>query len=309
MTPAPTPTLPSSSNEPPSPLRIARIVELAAWAFAALGATLPAALHTPALSMYREALLAGTGVASLAEHERLLGLVVGITGGSIAGKWLMHVAIARWGLASGQRWAMDATIVGLLGWFAIDTGASLMVGAWWNAAFVNGVPLLVVGAPLLVARRARGRTVELPPPVPALQRPVRAVLWTSGIGIGSGLLIAFAGDTPVFEPWFSGLASAGIDASPPARALALSFFGPIGGCVAAQFAMIVLVAHGPLRAGARWAAPACIASILGWFLIDSTWGLVHGGLFNIAMVNVPTVLLTVPPLWWAHRVARGREAR
>ena len=47
-------------------------------------------------------------------------------------------------------------------------------------------------------------------------------------------------------------------------------------------------------------------SILAWFAIDSGYGLTHGGLFNIAMVNVPALLVTLPP-WLA--LAAGLRSR
>ena len=236
--------------------RGAKAIEWASWGFALLGLTLPIALYSPPFALYRSALESGVGLAQggLAEHAALVGLVSGITGGSIAGKWAMHAAIARFGLARRQRWARDATLVGLLCWFAIDSASSMLAGAWWNVAMVNAMPMLVVGLPLALAWRELGQDDTLPPPLAAMEQPARAVILSAGIGACSGLVIAFGGGSFAFAPWFDGLVASGIvpgALSDTHRALALSFFGPIGGCVSAQFAMIVLAARGPLRAGAR----------------------------------------------------------
>ncbi|MFN2425648.1 MAG: hypothetical protein ABR587_04275 [Candidatus Binatia bacterium] len=59
--------------------------------------------------------------------------------------------------------------------------------------------------------------------------------------------------------------------------------------------------------GTRRAAAAGAASILAWFTIDSVYGLAHGGLFNIAMINVPAVLVTLPP--WIMLTAALRNPK
>lgn len=277
-------------------------VEIVSWSFALLGALLPFAFHTPVSALYREALALwayGTPVVPSADTQ-LLTLMLGILGGSIAGKWIVHVLIARGPLAEGRAWARHATLAGLALWFVVDSAASLHLGATFNVWMINLVPLLLVGVPLAFAGdkfRAAASTFDrnLGPIVQPDSSIPRACFWTSIFGAGTGLGIAFGGTTMLFALWFQGLEAAqyaGIPLTDETRRLALFFFGPIGGCTIAQFAMLALWIR--KEGGTSRAALAGVTSISAWFAIDSAYGLANNGLFNIALVNVPATLMTIP---------------
>jgi hypothetical protein len=289
----------------PSARVLARWIEFVSWAFVVLGITLPLTFHAAPFASYREALANwAVGAATIPDADvDLVGLLLGITGGSIAGKWIVHACLARGPLAEGRAWARDLTLRGLALWFLVDSACSLRIGAAFNVWMINLAPLLLVGLPLWLSR---SRFEDEPAPV---LLPAAAVLcrWTSLFGASTGLVIAVGGATPLFGPWFAGLESAhygGAALTDGARRLALFFFGPVGGCVLAQF---VLLTGLVLREGAsRRVAAAGVLSIGGWFFIDSAWGLVHDGLFNILLVNLPSMLVTLPPwVWLAHVVAEG----
>lgn len=287
---------------------VARWVEIVSWAFAALGLLLPFAFHWTVFSPYREALAEwayGSPVPAAGDHH-LLGLMLGILGGSIAGKWIVHALIARGPLAEGRAFARRLTLAGLALWFALDSATSLALGAAFNVAMINVVPLALVGLPLLLAR---DRFVRPEAPSPAVQpRATRLCWWASIFGATTGVAIALGGTSPLFAMWFEGLEAAHYGGEPlpePSRRLALFFFGPIGACTLAQFLMLA----GLLRAegGTRRVAAAGAVSIAAWFAVDSGYGLVHRGLFNIALVNVPALLVTLPP--WLVLVAQLRRRR
>jgi hypothetical protein len=52
-------------------------------------------------------------------------------------------------------------------------------------------------------------------------------------------------------------------------------------------------------------ALAALASIRAWFVIDSGYGLVYGGACNVEWVNVPSLLVLLPP--WALLRTAGRD--
>jgi len=266
--------------------RTAKIIELASWLFAALGALLPIALATPLFAIYVDALEGATGVRG---ERDMIAVFAGIVGGTIAGKWVLHACIARFGLRRGARWARDATAAGLAVWWIVDSLSSLAFGAWPNVIMINFLPLLAVGVPLVFVWRAlaAGDSDAVP------DRIVVAVGW---VVLVSGIGMAVIAATPALDFWFAAMDAAGI-AGPDARPLALAFFGPMGGTTAAQGAMMVYLGR---RAGSEpWATPACLASILTWFVIDSSYSLAYGAAFNVLFVNLPFVVLVVPPLLWA----------
>jgi hypothetical protein len=242
--------------------------------------------------------------------------MLGITGGSIAGKWIVHALVARGPLAEGRAWARDLTIRGLAAWFIVDSAASLAVGASFNVWMINLLPVVLVGLPLASAYPRFGgdergsAAVEGAASDGAAPRPLegaaRACSWAALFGAATGIAIAFGGTTPLFAQWFAGLESAHYgDAAldPAARKLALAFFGPIGGCTVAQFVMLhALVRREPARVRT---AIAGSVSIVSWFVIDSSYGAAHRGLFNIVMVNLPAMAVTLPP-WLLLGVRTGR---
>ena len=282
--------------------RLTRWLERACLGFAVFGAALPLVMATPVFSPYRGALERAVGDPSFVAGagSATTQLVVGITGGSIAGKWLAHFAVARFAIRAGRRWALRATIAGLLAWFLIDSASSLVAGAWANVVMVNGMPLLVVLP--LAWRLARSMDGDALPADDRSRAPAALAFSTSLVGIAAGLVIAFALDTPAFAPWWRGLGTAhfgGADAPRTAHTLVRFFAGPIGGSTVGQFVLLAFVARYPMRAGERWAARWALASILGWALVDSAWSLASGAAFNVLWINLPFVALTTPPLVWA----------
>ncbi|MCA9644347.1 MAG: hypothetical protein KC492_26815, partial [Myxococcales bacterium] len=69
-------------------------------------------------------------------------LLLGILGGSIAGKWVA----AAYVVVRGGAFAKRTLWVGLLSWFLIDSFVSARHGAWFNIWMINIVPLVLTGA-------------------------------------------------------------------------------------------------------------------------------------------------------------------
>jgi hypothetical protein len=86
----------------------------------------------------------------------------------------------------------------------------------------------------------------------------------------------------------------------PAVATAWQAFvsAPVGATFLGHFAMLAWAVH---RAGDQaWALRAVIVSMLAWFCVDSTTGVLHGAWFNLAMVNIPSLFAVAIPWWFAR---------
>jgi hypothetical protein len=284
--------------------RFARTIEALCWGFALLGLLLPfVAAQAPFAAWRRELAVWSYGADVVpAADRRLLGLMLGITGGSVAGKWVVHALVARGPLAEGRLWARELMLVGLGAWLLVEALAAVRIGAdpalWFAAALP---PVVLVALPLCLAPRRFFAAAPLDaapdagPTARASDATARACLWTAILGAATGPTIAFAGGTALFAPWFAGLAAAhygGEALDVAAGRLALYFFGPVGACAFAQFLMLAVFLYrdGPTRRAA-WAGTLSIAA---WCAVDSAYGAAYDGLFNVAMVNAPALALTWP---------------
>jgi hypothetical protein len=129
---------------------VARALTATTLAFVALGVALPVVVDAPPFALYRRAL---DGAIGSDVDPRTRTLLFGITGGSIAGKWVAHLALVS-PLVRGERWARRASVLGLAGWLVLDSTISLAHGAWWNVVYVNVVPVLTFGVLLALTRSA-----------------------------------------------------------------------------------------------------------------------------------------------------------
>lgn len=272
-----------------------RWLEHICLAFVTLGVLLPFAYLSPVFALYRGAVAVAIGSDSLAAEGNTLRLLLGITGGSIAGKWLLHWAVIHVGLKHRMKWARDATLAGLVAWFAIDSASSLLCGAWANVVMVNPLPPLLVLPLLLRVAPLCTETTSAAPVRNALQRVVFATLLC---GAMSGLVIAFGMDSPLFATWRVALGEAHFGGALPdsAARLARFFAGPIGGATLGHFVLALYVDRHAMRAQQRWAWRWTLGSILLWAAVDSTYSVLAAGAFNVVQVNLPFLALTLPPL-------------
>lgn len=287
--------------------RAARAIAWVSLGFVLLGLTLPIAYFLPPFALYREALLALVQDRALVGGSPTLSLILGMTGGSIAGKWVAHYAVARLGLVRSEAWAVRATLAGLLGWFFLDSAASLVYGAAANVWMINPMPLLLV-VPLL----ARGFREREELPAPPLRPALQLALGASVLGAGTGLMIALSGDGLPFAPWRAALSDAHFHGTPvpdSARALLRFFLGPIGGSTFGHFILVsYLVRYAP-QLGERRALGWAALSVITWCAFDSVISLSCGAAFNVWMVNLPALALTALPLAYAFCTAPKRGDR
>ena len=129
---------------------------------------------------------------------------------------------------------------------------------------------------------------------------------------GIGVAVATAGDSALFGAWNAGVAEVfgNGDALDPAAAELKSFLlGPLGGTILGSYVLCGFVAAIPFARRERWAWVAITASLLSWFVLDSTISVLHGAWFNVYLINVVTLLgqglplaMTAPEFWRGPRM-------
>jgi hypothetical protein len=121
--------------------------------------------------------------------------------------------------------------------------------------------------------------------------------------IGIGLAAAFTIRAPVFHAYARATAEAyfGGVMGPDALAWQRFAYGAIGAILVGH----LVVLTGMLRRAPeeRWVLHAVFTSMSAWFVVDTAASLLHGGLFNVLQINLPSYLGTLAPLAFAYRSA------
>ncbi len=77
--------------------------------------------------------------------------------------------------------------------------------------------------------------------------------------------------------------------------------GLLGATDAAFFVLFAFIVKYPFANRERWAHAALAAGLMTWFVLDSVFSMILGAWFNIAIVNVPCLLLLGIPLFATSR--------
>ncbi|MCA9520317.1 MAG: hypothetical protein KC609_05070, partial [Myxococcales bacterium] len=207
-----------------------------------------------------------------------------------------------------ERWAWRGATASLLLWFAIESTLSAVHGAWFNIYLIDLMPLVSVGT-LLILARGELDVVEAAPAIPREQAFWHHWLFSACVAFTLfGLVSATSSHTALFGFYNRALAQR-FFASDELPAIAVAFqrfaFVPLGGTIAGQFVALAYLARYPIRRGERWAIDASIASLLAWFIVDSSVTAYHRAWFNLLMVNLPTLLVMLPPLLVLRQTGRA----
>ena len=85
-------------------------------------------------------------------------------GATIAGSYLLQAFIVAYPFRQGKPWAWYAILASTLLWFVVDSGMSLVHGAYFNIFMINLFPLAIFGIPLFATRSlARRPTAPVSP--------------------------------------------------------------------------------------------------------------------------------------------------
>ncbi|MGE0590699.1 MAG: hypothetical protein AB7O48_19110 [Cyclobacteriaceae bacterium] len=84
----------------------------------------------------------------------------GIIGGTIVGFHVLMIMISEYAFKRKEKWAYNALWSGLLSWFLIDSSVSFYYDALYNIVLINLVALLLIGIPLVAARKEFSTPVD-----------------------------------------------------------------------------------------------------------------------------------------------------
>lgn len=119
-----------------------------------------------------------------------------------------------------------------------------------------------------------------------------------------GVAVATLGDSPLFACWNAGVRTVFADgARLDSQAAGLKGFllGPLGGTILGSYILCGFIAAGPFARREPWAWWAIVASLLCWFVLDSTISLMHGAAFNVYQINLVTLVVQGVPLMMTAR--------
>ncbi len=272
------------------------LLELACLGFAGLGLLLACFGHTALFGPWRAAVgadLFGAGGIP-ADLGPFLRTTDAILGGSIIGKWVAAWFLVHHGVRAGRRWAWLALLAGHGTWFLLDSGRSLALGVPSNVLLINLFPGIGFLALLLWGRPGSWTPPTVSAPRPAWRWMTAACAASVGIGLG----VVFAPRSPPFAVYNAAL-HARFGVSEAVVTWELFAYALVGATFTAQFVMLWWAAAA--ERGAPWVGRAVIASVLAWFCVDSVGCALQGAWFNIALVNVPSLLLVALPWWLAVR--------
>jgi hypothetical protein len=126
-----------------------------------------------------------------------------------------------------------------------------------------------------------------------------------------GLGWALLGSFDPFGIW-DGLAATALygtgDLPRAALPLARLLLVLLGATDAGFFVLLFFLARHGIRARLTWAHRASVSGLGTWFVIDTAGSLYLGASFNVALVNLPALLLLGVPLWFLRPAALARSS-
>lgn len=125
--------------------------------------------------------------------------------------------------------------------------------------------------------------------------------WLLGVSILNiliGVLIAFTPSNIIFSYYLEAIGDTFFrgNITEEIHHLRTFLFGIIGGTISGYFLMQTFIVWIPFYRKERWAWHAILWAIVLWFTIDSSLSIYHGAYFNIWMINIWSLLLTLLPL-------------
>lgn len=229
-------------------------------------------------------------------------LLFAILGTSICGKWLLAACIIHYALKKQLLWSLKALAFGLLSWFIVESLASALSGAYFNILFINLIPLIGFGLPLVIIGLTSSLLRHIAPKNPQtkfLKKPRLYFMTSIVTTIVIGLVIAFFGHTPLFYFYNNRIELNFFPNGMPFDAARMQYFlmGPIGGTTVGHMAMMFYIAKYAFHE--KWARLACLISLFAWAIPDSVLSIYYGAFFNVLMFNIPSLLLLTPPLFYS----------
>lgn len=117
--------------------------------------------------------------------------------------------------------------------------------------------------------------------------------------IGVGLLVAFAGNSFLFEihnGYTQNVFFESNEFHPEVLNLKNWLFGIIGGTIVGFHILMVMISENAFQNKERWAYHTMWYAMLSWFIIDSGISWYYGAVHNIVIINLVALILIGIPL-------------
>ena len=119
------------------------------------------------------------------------------------------------------------------------------------------------------------------------------------MAIAIGILVAFAGNSFVFEPHNNCTKEVFFNIrefNPDVLRLKNWLFGIIGGTMVGFHVLMIMISENSFKKKEPWAYKAMWLGLLSWFLIDSGISVFYGAIHNVLLINIPALALIGLPL-------------
>lgn len=138
----------------------------------------------------------------------------------------------------------------------------------------------------------------------------RWLLYTSILFAGTGLLLAFGNNLPLFNPYYEALARQLFHQPMPAGVSRFRGFicGPLGGTITGFYVLQAFIAAVPFARKERWSWQAILVSTIAWCVTDSLICLYYGFWIQVYAINAFSVVVKLLPLAFTRRYFYGTSA-
>ena len=123
--------------------------------------------------------------------------------------------------------------------------------------------------------------------------------WANVLTLFVGLLVAFAGNSFVFElhnAYTREVFFEGNEITGNMLEFKNWLFGIIGGTIVGFHLLMILISENAFKRKEKWAFQAMWMGLVSWFIIDSSISVYYGALHNLVLINIVALILIGLPL-------------
>ncbi|MCU0336591.1 MAG: hypothetical protein MUF12_01910 [Sediminibacterium sp.] len=133
--------------------------------------------------------------------------------------------------------------------------------------------------------------------------------WANVITLLIGLLVAFVGNSSVFElhnTYTQKVFFQGTMLTNDILHFKNWLFGIIGGTIVGFHVLMIAISENAFKKQEKWAYYSLWIGLLSWFFIDSSISIFYGAIHNVFIINIPALLIIGLPLVMTFKDFRNR---
>ena len=128
--------------------------------------------------------------------------------------------------------------------------------------------------------------------------------YANALSVGVGLLVAFAGNSFVFDlhnEYTKNIFFGTSEFDPEVLNLKNWLFGIIGGTMVGYHILMIMISEYAFKKKESWAYKAIWFGLLSWFVIDSAVSIYTGAVHNVVLINLVALLGIGLPLVFTYK--------